>query len=47
MCANTGIDWAIGAVPLVGDLFDIGFKGNLRNVGLLKSDLLNGSRDAV
>lgn len=40
MGANTGIDWALGAIPLVGDIFDIGFKGNLRNVRLLQRDLL-------
>ena len=39
MTLNTGIDYAIGAVPLVGDIFDIGFKGNLRNIRLLEADL--------
>ena len=39
MFMNSGIDLAIGAVPVVGDLFDIGFKANKRNVALLRKDL--------
>ncbi|HET9904819.1 MAG TPA: DUF4112 domain-containing protein [Xanthobacteraceae bacterium] len=35
MIANTGIDFAIGAIPIVGDLFDFGWKANRRNVELL------------
>lgn len=40
MGLNTGIDLAIGAIPLVGDLFDIGWKSKLRNVTLLEKHLL-------
>jgi len=32
---NLGIDLLFGAVPLLGDLFDVAWKGNLRNVALL------------
>ena len=39
MATNTGIDYVVGLVPLVGDILDIGFKGNLRNVDLLKQEL--------
>lgn len=39
MAANTAIDTAIGSVPLVGDIFDVGFKSNARNVALLKEHL--------
>lgn len=39
MLANSGIDLMIGAVPLVGDLFDIGFKANLKNAHLLRREL--------
>ncbi|PWW02095.1 uncharacterized protein DUF4112 [Hoeflea marina] len=39
MALNSGIDLAIGAVPLLGDLFDIGFKANKRNVALLRRDI--------
>jgi Domain of unknown function (DUF4112) len=36
MVGNVLMDLLIGAVPLVGDLFDFGFKANRRNVGLLR-----------
>ena len=39
MLANLGIDTVVGAVPLVGDLFDFGFKANRRNVRLLHRHL--------
>lgn len=39
MGANTGIDLVIGAVPLIGDLFDVGWKSNSRNVDLLQDHL--------
>lgn len=35
MVANVGVDWLFGSVPLLGTLFDIGFKANRRNVALL------------
>ncbi|MCU0893613.1 MAG: DUF4112 domain-containing protein [Rhodospirillales bacterium] len=35
MLANMGIDAALGLIPLVGDLFDAGYKANRRNVELL------------
>lgn len=35
MLGNVGLDAAVGTVPLLGDLFDVGFKANARNVGLL------------
>jgi hypothetical protein len=37
MAANVLIDIAIGAIPLFGDLFDIAFKANTRNIQLLES----------
>jgi hypothetical protein len=39
MAGNVGIDMLLGAIPLVGDLFDIGFKANRRNVALLRRHL--------
>lgn len=39
MCLNTGLDLTIGAIPLLGDVFDLLFKANNRNVALLKKDL--------
>lgn len=37
MLLNLGIDTAIGAIPVVGDLFDFAWKANRRNVALLQS----------
>lgn len=34
MIANVAIDTAIGTIPLLGDLFDVGWKANSRNVAL-------------
>lgn len=39
MLANVGIDVTIGAIPLLGDLFDAAFKSNLRNVILVEREL--------
>lgn len=36
MLMNAAIDLAIGLVPLVGDLFDLGWKANVRNLALLE-----------
>ncbi len=42
MATNTGTDYVIGLVPIVGDLFDIAFKANLRNARLLRRALEEG-----
>lgn len=36
MLINLVIDTVLGAVPLLGDLFDIAWKANVRNLDLLK-----------
>ena len=36
MIANLGLDAVVGAVPFVGDLFDVGWKANRRNYDLLE-----------
>ncbi len=36
MGANMLIDAALGAIPILGDLFDFGFKANRRNVDLVR-----------
>lgn len=36
MMLNLWIDTVIGAIPFVGDLFDIGWKANIRNVALME-----------
>lgn len=39
MAANVAIDVLVGTIPLVGDLFDIHFKANTRNLKLLRQHL--------
>jgi hypothetical protein len=39
MVLNWLIDTGLGAVPLIGDLFDIAFRSNTKNVRLLIGDL--------
>ena len=39
MGANAAIDYVVGSIPLLGDLFDAGFKSKLKNVALLREDL--------
>jgi hypothetical protein len=37
MVANIGLDTVVGAVPLVGDVFDIVWKANKKNAALLSA----------
>ena len=39
IAGNVALDAAIGAVPLLGDIFDFVWKANLRNVALLERHL--------
>ena len=39
MLANLGLDMLFAAVPVLGDLFDAGFKANTRNMALLQRHL--------
>ncbi|WP_300426294.1 DUF4112 domain-containing protein [uncultured Thalassolituus sp.] len=45
MFLNIVIDTVIGSIPLIGDLFDIGFKANIRNANLLKVQADQKSND--
>jgi hypothetical protein len=36
MVMNVAVDSIVGAVPILGDLFDVGWKSNTRNVQLLQ-----------
>src|SRR5687767_3717769 len=36
MLANVGLDTLVGSVPLLGDLFDVAYKSNMKNVDLLE-----------
>lgn len=39
MAANVGFDTAIGAVPLVGDVFDFAFRSNSKNLRIIHRHL--------
>lgn len=39
MAGNLVLDLVVGSVPVAGDLFDIGFRANRRNVELLRRHL--------
>lgn len=39
MMANSAVDYVIGSIPVIGDIFDVGFKANLRNVAILREQL--------
>lgn len=36
MAGNVAVDAGLGAVPFIGDLFDAGWKANIRNLALLE-----------
>jgi hypothetical protein len=47
MFANTMVDMVFGAVPIVGDAFDVAFRANMKNLRLLRQHLeKNGMRPA-
>ncbi len=39
MSVNLLVDALLGSVPLIGDLFDVAFKANVRNLALLEKEL--------
>jgi hypothetical protein len=53
MIANVALDTLVGWVPILGDIFDVAWKANLRNVALLETHLQQpaaaraGSRKAL
>jgi hypothetical protein len=36
MIANVGLDTIVGEIPLLGDLFDVGFRSNIKNLSLIE-----------
>jgi hypothetical protein len=44
MVMNAAIDLAIGLIPVVGDLFDFGWKANVKNLALLERYAHIGSK---
>ena len=47
MLANVLVDLLVGAVPVVGDLADIWFRANERNISLLREYLGDEARDVI
>jgi hypothetical protein len=45
MVMNLGVEVVVGAVPFLGNLFDIGWRANRRNYALLERSLTYGRRD--
>jgi hypothetical protein len=43
MLGNVGVDFLIGSVPILGDLFDFAWKANRRNARLLEAHLNKSS----
>jgi hypothetical protein len=39
MLTVSAVDFVIGSIPLIGDAFDLWFKANTRNLGLLRRHL--------
>jgi len=39
MGGNVFVDWLIGLIPIIGDLFDWGWQANNRNTALLRAHL--------
>jgi hypothetical protein len=44
MIGNVAIDGVFGAVPIVGDAFDIAFRANRRNMKILREQLARKAR---
>jgi len=44
MVSNALLDLLVGAIPFLGDIFDVGWKANLRNVKLLDKFVRQGIR---
>ena len=40
MVANTFLDTTIGAIPIVGDAFDVMFRANMKNMALLRKHMV-------
>jgi hypothetical protein len=47
MLANVLLDMVMGAIPVIGDLADIWFRANARNVALLREYLGDEARDTI
>lgn len=45
MAGNVLLDFVVGSIPILGDLFDAAFKANLKNVTLLEEHLEGASSE--
>lgn len=45
MGLNIGVDYVVGAIPLLGNVFDFAWKANHRNVQLLERSMAAGNRE--
>ncbi|MGP1397953.1 MAG: DUF4112 domain-containing protein [Inquilinaceae bacterium] len=43
MLGNVAVDLTVGAIPVIGDLFDLAWKANRRNASLLRDHLQKDS----
>ncbi len=43
MLANVGVDGVVGAVPLLGDVFDFGWKANQRNAAIVREHAIRNA----
>lgn len=41
MLGNIGVESVVGAIPLIGDIFDLAFRANSRNMRILNTQLEN------
>ncbi|MEL7011471.1 MAG: DUF4112 domain-containing protein, partial [Cyanobacteria bacterium J06588_4] len=46
MVKNVAIETAVGSVPIAGDIFDIYFKANMRNLEILENHLAQDEVEA-
>ena len=47
MAANIGVDYVLGSIPIVGDVFDVAWKSNQMNVELLRERASVSAEDAA
>lgn len=45
MATNVALDYTLGSVPVVGDLFDAWWKSNTRNIGLIRERATASPKD--
>ncbi len=45
MITNVGIDWLVGIIPFLGDVFDVYWKANQRNMAILRGHLGDSARE--